>query len=219
MQDWTDDCYNSGHAGQVDLANMEKNFQAVKSLWSGNSSPANPTAGMPWYDLAHRLLRLRNYANNGWHGLMHGDAAQKMWVYRNSAMDGWVVDSSVADRVLAIRGGSRAYNIAGGSAGGTWQQAGHTLNIPEIPAHGHDASTNKTGSHSHETGFGRKTSENQGPLRAPNGTDSDIPQRTTPAGEHAHTVTINPTGGGKPHNHGSTWRPAAAVGTLQRLNV
>jgi len=65
-QDWTDDVFAGGHAGQTDLANMEKNFQCLKTCFSGTSAPSNPSAGMWWLDTTNHLLKQRNEANNGW---------------------------------------------------------------------------------------------------------------------------------------------------------
>ena len=103
-QSWTDDVFAPGHTGQTDLQNMEDNFQTLKSLFSGDTAPANVVAGMPWFDTAKDLLRLRNAANGSWYGVMHADSAQQIWVYRNSAMSGWTINSSVGDKVLALKG-------------------------------------------------------------------------------------------------------------------
>lgn len=65
-QDFTDDCFASGHVGQTDLQNMEKNFAALKSTFSGPSAPSNTVAGMWWYDTNANILKLRNEANNAW---------------------------------------------------------------------------------------------------------------------------------------------------------
>lgn len=69
-QNFTDDCFAPGNAGQTDLQNMENNFQALKTLFSGSSAPANSTSGMPWVrlfpDTSQILFQLRNYANTSW---------------------------------------------------------------------------------------------------------------------------------------------------------
>jgi len=52
--------------------------------------------------------------------ILLGDADHKTWVYRNTATTGWVIDSSVTDRVIAIKGGTGAYNVNGGVEAGEW---------------------------------------------------------------------------------------------------
>ena len=52
-------------------------------------------------------------------------ASNYIWVYRNTAMTGWAIDATFADRVLAFKGGTAAYNVTGGSVAGTWTQPNH----------------------------------------------------------------------------------------------
>ena len=227
-QNWTDDVFASGHNGQTDLQNMENNFQTLKSLFEGSTAPANTVAGMPWFDSGKDLLRLRNAANGSWYGVMHADASQQIWIYRNDALSGWVVVTSVTDKVLAIKGGSQAYNVTGGNTAGTWQQPGHALTTNEMPSHSHSnsVSENTAGSHRHTiitdttagstiyTAFSKLgEGENIKGYTSGDATDS--------TGNHSHnvSVSIDNNGGDSAHDHGSTWRPAAAVGTLQRMDV
>jgi len=49
-----------------DLTAIRNNFAALKSCFSGPSSPPNPVAGMWWYDTTANILKLRNEANNAW---------------------------------------------------------------------------------------------------------------------------------------------------------
>ena len=65
-QDWADDCFAAAHDGQTDLQNIENNFQALKSSFSGTSAPSNLVAGMLWLDTTNSQLKMRNVANNGW---------------------------------------------------------------------------------------------------------------------------------------------------------
>jgi len=219
-QTWADNVFEGGHDVSSDMQNIETNFAALKSSFSGASSPASAVAGMPWFDTSKKLLKIRNSTNAAWLGVFYGDAAQKLWVYRNSAPDGWVIDSSVADRVLALKGGGQAYNRTGGGTAGTWTQPGHTLTVDEMPSHNHSGSTNSTGAHSHEVNEGIvSTSTYAFRWDAQQGGDKAGNINTGSAGNHSHTVSINNRGGGASHNHGSTYRPAAAVGTLQRLDI
>ncbi len=70
-QDFTDDCFAGAHTGQEDLQNMEDNFAALKSLFSGASAPANTVAFMPWGDTTNHILKVRNEANNAWINLLN----------------------------------------------------------------------------------------------------------------------------------------------------
>ena len=73
-QDFTDDCFASDHVVQTDMQNIENNFAALKSAFSGAAAPANTVAGMWWFDTATNILKLRNEANNGW---------QSVWDFAN----------------------------------------------------------------------------------------------------------------------------------------
>ena len=49
-----------------DLTAIRNNFAALKSCFSGPSSPPNLVAGMWWYDTTNNILKLRNEANSAW---------------------------------------------------------------------------------------------------------------------------------------------------------
>jgi hypothetical protein len=221
-QTWTDNVYEAGHVAATDLQNMENNFASLKSMFLGASSPASMAAGHPWFDSAKHVLKIRNDANSAWWGLMHADTSQKIWVYRDSAMNGWAIDSSVTDRVLALKGGSNAYNRTGGGTGGTWTQPDHT----------HSGSTGSAGSHNHkwydyygdshdrtynsdgslvDVSFSVKPAYARGLGRGEEyGLDDAW---TSNASSHTHSLSTN---GNATAN---TWRPAAAVGTLQYMDL
>ncbi len=213
-QTWTDDVFAAGHVGQTDLQNMENNFTALKSMFSGASAPANPVAGMPWFDTTKKVMKQRNAGDSAWIGLMHGDTSQKMWVYRNAAMDGWAIDSSVTDKVLALKGGS-TYTTGGASAG-SWTLPDHTLAVSEIPSHNHTGSSvANEGAHTHPI----TTYDSSGGGFGESGTGTPTGRNTGAGTNHTHALTIAAQGGGSAHNHGATFRPAAAVGTLQYLDL
>jgi len=202
-QTFTDDCFAGTHVAQTDMGNIETNFATLKSNFSGSSAPSNPVPGQIYFDTTQKLLHFRNQADDDWLGLIPGDTDQKLWIYRNDTVDGMAVDSSVTDRVLAIKGGSNAYNVNGGNTAGTWTPVAHTLAISEIPSHDHGGVTG-SGGHVH-------TGSNFG---GPN------PESTAPQGTTEHTHTISSQGGGGSHSHGDgSARIAAAVGTLQYPDV
>ncbi|MBW2647293.1 MAG: hypothetical protein JRE23_14180 [Deltaproteobacteria bacterium] len=65
-QDYTDNVFAPDHAVQTDMQNVENNFAALKSAFSGATTPANTVAGMWWFDTTANILKLRNEANNAW---------------------------------------------------------------------------------------------------------------------------------------------------------
>ena len=89
-----------------------------------------------------------------------------MWFYQNTAPMGWVIDSTPADAILAVKGGSAAYNVNGGMAAGTWTHPTHTHTGPSHthtgpshthtgPSHAHSILTHthtfSAGAHTHTT--------------------------------------------------------------------
>ena len=123
-QTFTDNCFIAAGVAQTDMQNIETNFAAIKSSFSGTSAPSNIVGGMLWHDSTAR--KVRNYADSAWLVSLLGDTSQKMWVYRNDTCEGWVVDASVTDRVLAIKSASGSYFVNGGNPAGTWTQPSHT---------------------------------------------------------------------------------------------
>lgn len=220
-QSWTDDVFATDHQGTTDLQNMENNFAALKSNFSGASAPSNVVAGQFWYHTS-KGMRMRNSANSGWLKSLHGDSDLRTWFYRNDTTEGWVIDSSITDRVLAIKGGSLAYNVNGGNTAGSWTISG--MSAANESSHIH-----ATGNHSHKwydlvTGAADKDGAGT-PLSATGG--KDYPHVVTSsdnsdAGPDQDLYTDSQggnTGGGSVHTHtlsqDAGWRPAAAVGTLQ----
>jgi len=57
-QNFTGDSYDSSHVAATDLQNMEDNFAALKSQFSGTSAPSNPVLGMPWVDTTNNILKM-----------------------------------------------------------------------------------------------------------------------------------------------------------------
>ena len=206
-QTWTDDVFAGTHNAQTDLQNMENNFQTLKTMFSGISAPANAVEGMGWFDSDNFVMK--QYNNTAWQGLMHGDLLQKMYVYRNTAMAGWVVDTSVSDRVLAFKGGGTY--TTGGAAAGSFTH-GHTDTFAGA-AHNHkwydyvsldtyDTYNSAGSAITLEPAF---TGPGSIPVMRISSTDY-YTNNATPA--VTGSVTSN-----------TTLRPAASVGTLQRLNL
>ena len=223
VQDFTEDSYDPDHIADTDLENMEDNFGTLKSLFSGTSSPPNTIAGMPWYHTTNRLLKIRNFANASWLGLMHGDASHKIPVYRNDQPDGWLINTlDTADMVIGIKSSGGTYT-SGGAIAGSWQQPSATLSIAQLPVVT-PAGAVTGGNHPHS--FGGTT-----PIYGTGGIDGTYGYslsgvNTTWAnltiassGNLSMTFTGTPFGSAQPHDHGSAYRVRAAVCTLQYLNL
>jgi hypothetical protein len=79
------------------------------------------------------------------------EAATKMWFYQNTAPTSWTIDTTVPDTLLAVKGGSDAYNATGGTSPGasTWTQPNHTH---EMGSHTHtlSAHTHTGPEHNHQ---------------------------------------------------------------------
>ena len=52
-------------------------------------------------------------------------SGRKIYLYENTAPTGWTIEA-VTDAVLAVKGGSQAYNVTGGQLAGTWTQSSHS---------------------------------------------------------------------------------------------
>jgi len=218
-QTWVDDTYESTNQYGSDLTSIKNNFACLKSLFSGPSAPANLVAGMVWYDTTSgNPTKIRNKANSVWLGIMIADSSHKLWVYRNDAPEGWAIDSSVTDRVLAIKGGGGNYNVNGGQMAGSWVPPDHNLSIANVPAHDHGSA----GAHQHSLlevivgyqGGAYITIDLVGVFSEAH--REYTTNHIQSGGAHTHTSV----GSGTPVTHSwGTWRPAAAVGTLQYLNI
>ena len=121
-------------------------------------------------------------------------AGNKIWIYQNVAWTGWTI-VAVTDAVLAVKGGSQAYNVTGGQVVGTWTQPDHTLATSEIPAHTHQLGSN-------DSTAGDSATPNLREFIRDYGSGNGL------------ACTSSSTGGGTAHNHGTTYRPAACVGIV-----
>lgn len=204
-QTYTEDCFAAGHVGLTDLQNMENNFHALKTMFSGSSAPSNSTGGMPWFDTAKKILKIRGSTNGQWFGVLSASATPRFWLFANAAEDGWVVDSSVSDRVLAVKGGAQAFNVAGGSLAGNWTISGTTVG-QESALHAH------TFQHVHTVTT----------VTIYSGTSDMTPVEVIAASSAVNGSTFTGTES-TVHTHSfsndATWRPLAAVGTVQYLDL
>ena len=194
-QDWDNDIYNYYRTGHQTFQNMEKMFETLRTSFSGDSSPTNAINGLIWFALTDQSLRLYN---DGWMGIMQGTSAQIIFIYRSSTDEGWVVQSGAADVVLAISSNPGVeidptdppnYITPGGTLGGSW----------DYPTHKHGPGSLKTGESNQYT-----------PLAA-----GGTYQRLRSSQNHKHLLK----GKSGDSSAVSNWRPAAAIGTLQKLDI
>jgi len=147
-------------------------------------------------------------------GVMTGDADQKIWVYRNSAMTGWVIDSSVQDVVLAAKGGS-TYGTAGTTAG-SWVVGGVGAHSHQwhqtAPASTDDMSYNSGGG---DVAFTRSV---QG-VNNSGGYVSSLGISSTASGDYRLSIGVDLYTSKTSFSQDGTWRIAAAVNTLQYLDI
>ena len=59
-------------------------------------------------------------ANNGFFS-----SSRKVWLYEDTAPDGWTIVAAAADALASVKGGITTYNVSGGSQAGTWAQPTH----------------------------------------------------------------------------------------------
>jgi len=205
-QNYTPNSYQADHIGETDLKAMENNFACLRSMFSGAAGPPNAFAGMTWFDTTNKLLRIRNNDNNEWIGVMHGSSAAKLWIYSNSAVDGWAIDGAPpTDAIIVLKGGAQAYNANGGTVAGTWTQPSFSILEAQLAAHTHDSD----GAHSHQI---EAYTSGTGAYNEYLGSVYTMTSGYVIAnGAHTH----GSIGSGTAHSHGTSFRPAAALGTLQ----
>lgn len=129
----------------------------------------------------------------------------KMWFYQNTAPTGWTYDSTPADAVLSVKGGTAAYNAAGGTKAGTWALTG--LNTGDVTLSA--AQSGVPAHHHHITGEGNTASNTPTYLTTGHSTVTSASFQTgnndtaAAASPHAHTIAA-----------ADTWRPAAQIGII-----
>lgn len=130
-QTFTDDCFASGHVAQTDMQNIENNFAAVKSNFSGPSAPANLVAGMPWFDTDDNQLWIRKVANTSWMSL--GFAPGTVMLFgQNSAPLGWTRKINWQDNAMLCYAATGNIGSGGSQNPQTHTHTGpaHTHSVP-----------------------------------------------------------------------------------------
>lgn len=149
----------------------------------------------------------------------------KSYFYQNTAPTGWTIDNTPADALLAVKGGSQAYNYNGGNQRGTWTQPNHT----------HAAGTLAGPPHTHGLPFGYDDSYPAGIVTYQPQTSGTWNAGSNDSAHNNSFNWLNPSdvvvkfvsdSGGTGSVTGSTdngatantWRPLAQVGIIATLN-
>jgi len=154
-------------------------------------------------------------------------SGRKLYLYENTAPTGWSIVSACADGLLAVKGGSQAYNVSGGNRAGTWTQPNHTHTGPSHthtgPSHNHQwyktVAGAGTAGRTWNSG-GTEVDLPQGDVK--NGTVSAIGSETTQKDvgnsytSKAGTGVTGASGTGNTSANATvnTWRPLANVGII-----
>lgn len=222
-QDWVSNLYTTTTVVDTTMSNMELMFATLKSTFSGTSQPSNAVAGQVWYDsnTSYKCLQIRDYNNAAWRGVMAGSSSCKIWLYLNAVEEGWTIDSSITDRVLALKGGI-TYTVGASASSGTWFISGISAAHESSHTHSMQAHTHTLGA----TGAAFPDAHD-GDYIISDGTGLRI--RGTGAGVNTQQTTTT-TGGPSVASTGTTshthtisqaglWRPAAAVGIMAAPNA
>ena len=225
-QNWTSDCFAAGHAAQTDLQNMKNNFLALHTSFSGAVQPAGAAEGTLWRDTAKKVLKQYNGAS--WFGMFHGDATQKILVYDNTLLEGYLRDASVTDKVIALKGG--ATYVTAGATAGLWAISGLSSVAAATHTHSHshkwyDRVANSGSDDLDGAGTSLQTigtaSKDNGAYYIPNISIGSVAAGISAAGDDMYTDTNAAAGGAHSHTitHDGTSRIAAAVVMLEYLDL
>ncbi len=175
---------------EASLNRMEGNFKALKSTNSGPNEPDYmPTAGL-WYQTESNEGLKLSVNNSVVAVVLMSDSSHKVWVGKNESSAGWVIDGSIYDCLISIKGGS--YGVVGGVTTGSWNFFSHSHTPGSYSVnHVHTVTSSVS---------------NVGPTEL-NATGRFF--TGTPSGNPAVTGTSGP------NSSASTWRPSALVGTVQ----
>ena len=103
-QDYVDDVYDSTFVVQTTMANIEKNFAALKSSFSGATAPSNLIAGMWWFDTMTNILKLRNEANNAWQSVWNFSSNKPVISNLSNEITGAMIAAAIKDPAAGIAG-------------------------------------------------------------------------------------------------------------------
>jgi len=103
-QDYTDNVFATDHAVQTDMQNVENNFAALKSAFSGATTPADTVAGMWWFDTTTNILKLRNEANNAWQSVWNFASNKPVITNLSAEITGAMIAAALKDPAAGTAG-------------------------------------------------------------------------------------------------------------------
>lgn len=136
--------------------------------------------GIPELFFKDKNSRIIQLTYNG--NILPVPTGTRMWFYNNSAPAGWTILAAAADALLAVKGGSNAYNVVGGIQAGSWTPTGHThpnSHVHTGPSHQHtSAAHSHTGPDHNHKWYDYKAGEDDETFNSA-GTGIDVDTGTT----------------------------------------
>ena len=231
MTTWNNTAPAVGNQVTADIPDITENFAHIKSgfvrifqdTWSDSDLSAFKIDTTVGFNDGTYNYEFPTNEVAGHSVIMLGNSSTIVWMYLNAAPPGWKVSSTGADSLLAISGGSAAYNVNGGNGGtgDTWTQPNHTHTMGThvhkwynyVDATSSDQSFDSSGNAqsiqgTNNTGYYK--------ILVYNGTVGG--STVSKIDEDHYTDAIDPgdTNGGATAN---TWRPLASVGKLFQLDT
>ncbi len=111
-QDYSDDVFGTTQQVQANMQQIEDNFAALKSAFSGASAPPDPVAGMWWLDTTTHLLKIRNEANSAWQSVWN--LASNKPVIAN--LSGEITGAMIATEIKDAAAGTASLRTLGTAA-------------------------------------------------------------------------------------------------------
>jgi len=208
-QDWTSNVYTTSTVVDTTMSNIELMFETLRTTFSGTSTPSSPVLGQQWYDTTKHLVKFYAYngGSNTWYGFLAGSSNLKIWIYANSAIEGWARDSSVTDVILSLKGGS-TYVTGGDASQGSWTISGLSSSggghVHQWYKYGGSSAADKTYDSGGSEVAISKSAKNPLGMLASGDTEGKLNfDSYTTSVSHTHTVS-----------HTAGWRPLAATGIL-----
>ncbi len=96
-QDYSDDVFGTTQQVQANMQQIEDNFAALKSAFSGASAPPDPVAGMWWLDTTTHLLKIRNEANSAWQSVWNLASNKPVIANLSGEITGAMIATAIKD--------------------------------------------------------------------------------------------------------------------------
>ena len=97
-QSYSSNCFSTANVIETDMQNIENNFDALRSCFSGSTAPTSPDAGQWWYDTTAYIMKVRY--NSSW---------VNVWDMANQRIaSGQVKTDSLAASILSTDSTGRA---------------------------------------------------------------------------------------------------------------